>query len=237
MSTTPFDLQVLLEQHMERQALEICRPSSFRAVMRMYDITPNLPIQSPKGVSITLHASDLFQARSKWLAEQELGQGCTALSVRGASLITGYQKWLTTSYSPRYQWLDTEMQRSWVMQVGLLVVVRHIMGEKYTRFFTTGEQTFADPWTGYVMGHLHVYHRVPTNAAHVLKSLIKDPTQRASLLDDFIAEFDIQLARHPFVYPEPLPSLPKGMHFPFSLPVPRELYRDQDHKPFHSGEQ
>ena len=90
-------LMLLLEQHLERQALDDCRPASFLGVMRAYGLLPTLAVSQANGTVLHLRASDLFAARTKWLTNQALGEEPICLAERGRPLMAAFQTWLTTS--------------------------------------------------------------------------------------------------------------------------------------------
>lgn len=211
------DFSLLLEQHLERQALAVCRPASFLGVIRACGLLPTLAVPQANGTVLHLRASDLFAARTKWLANQELGEERTCLAERGRPLMAAFQTWLTTSYTPRYRSLSADAQRVWISQVVMLVVVRHLMEEKCRRLLTEGRPTFADPWAGNMMCYLRLQHELPGEVAHLIKQR-ETPELWPSLIQSFLIELDKRTWAHPVVEPTSLPPLPKGIALPFVLP-------------------
>src|SRR5579859_35926 len=128
-----FDLALLQEQHLERWGLNTYRSATFLQVPQAYQLAPTLQVCTPKGSSLTLRASDIYGARLKGLASLEPGQNRFPLTQWGEALVTTYREWLTTAYSTRYRYLTTEVQRTWLTQVVILVVTRHLLEDKWAR--------------------------------------------------------------------------------------------------------
>lgn len=223
---------LLLEQHLERQALGVYRSAHFLGVLKAYGIAPEIPAQISKEDGQQIRARDIWAARHKMLAAQDLGQERFCLSLRATELVTAFQEWLTTSYTPRYRYLTADTQRTWLDQVTLLVVVRYLMEEKYARFLTEGHSTFADPWVGHVMEHLYVDHQLPDLVFQHLKRMNGVPAEQwRSMIASFLKELDDHTSRYPFVQPEPLPPLPRGVTPPFLLPTPVVREQHSSEKP------
>jgi hypothetical protein len=212
--TSPSDLTLLVEQHVERWGLATYRSASFLQVPQAYHLAPTLQIVTSKGNTIVLRASDIYGARMKALGSQEIDQDRFALTRLGEHLVLTYRDWLLTAYSSRYRHVSTDAQRAWVTQIIILVIARHLLHYKWTCALLHGTQAFADPWVGSVVSHLALSHGLPGDLARMVHHIVRDPDQQHTLMTQFLEDLDDRMQRHPFVFPSPLPSLPEGTYIP-----------------------
>lgn len=212
--TSPTDLTLLVEQHVERWGLDTYRSASFLKVPQAYHLAPTLQVVTSKGNTLILRASDIYGARMKGLTALEMDQDRSAFTRLGEHLVTVYQDWLLTSYSTRYRHLSTDAQRAWLTQITILVIARHLLDYKWACALLYGTQAFADPWVGSVVSHLALSHGLPGDLARMVHHIVRDPGQQHTLITQFLEDLDNRMQRHPFVFPSPLPSLPEGTQLP-----------------------
>lgn len=218
----PSALQDLLEQHLERWGLDTYRSATFLKVPHAYRLAPTMLVTTPKGSTLTLRASDVYGARSKFFARLDLEEDRYALTRLGGKLIRLYQNWLTTEFSERYRCLTTERQRDWLTGVVRLVIVRHLLEHKCVCSLIEGRPAFADRWVGSVMGYLYLYHRLPGEQARLVHHIVRDPDKQHALVEQFLDDLDVRMQGLQFVRSEPLPPLPADLQVPQVLLEPPE---------------
>jgi hypothetical protein len=201
----------------ERQALRVYQPASFLGALAGYHLAPTSTVTSPKGKAWTLHASDVYGAREKYLARVDLDQQPCPLLLLGETLVAGYQEWLTTGYTPRYCCVTTDEQRTWLEQVSTLVVARYLLERKLARFLAADPQAFADPWACCMVDRHALAHLLPSEQARLVHHILREPTREQALIEDFLAALDDRMQRHPFALPDPLPPLPAGVQLPLAF--------------------
>ncbi len=216
---TPSDTahQMLLERYAERKALEVCRSATFLKCLKDYGVAPTTPVNSPKGVSITVRAIDIYALRKRLFELVNLEYIEYPLSSVAEYIVDVCEQWLLNEHTGRYRLLLSPVQRQWLRSVLILVVVRHIMEQKYERFTKEGRQTFVDPWVCSEMGRLTILHTLPGQLAQLVHHIQRDPEQAQRIIDEMYDKTDIRMKECLFASSDPLPPLPQGVHLPFSL--------------------
>ncbi len=216
---TPSDAahQMLLERYAERKALEVCRSATFLKCLKDYGVAPTTTVNSPKGVSITVRAIDIYALRKRLFELVNLEYIEYPLSSVAEYIVDVCEQWLLNEHTGRYRLLLSPVQRQWLRSVLILVVVRHIMEQKYERFTKEGRQTFVDPWVCSEMGRLTILHTLPGQLAQLVHHIQRDPEQAQRIIDEMYDKTDIRMKECLFASSDPLPPLPQGVHLPFSL--------------------
>ena len=216
---TPSDAahQMLLERYAERKALEVCRSATFLKCLKDYGVAPTTTVISPKGVSITVRAIDIYALRKRLFELVNLEYIEYPLSSVAEYIVDVCEQWLLNEHTGRYRLLLSPVQRQWLRSVLILVVVRHIMEQKYERFTKEGRQTFVDPWVCSEMGRLTILHTLPGQLAQLVHHIQRDPEQAQRIIDEMYDKTDIRMKECLFASSDPLPPLPQGVHLPFSL--------------------
>jgi hypothetical protein len=216
---TPSDTahQMLLERHAERKALEVCRSATYLKCLKDYGVAPTTTVHAPKGISITVRAIDIYALRKRLFELVNLECIEYPLSSMGEHIVDVCEQWLLHEYTGRYRLLISPVQRQWLRSVLILVVVRHIMEQKYERFTKEGGQTFVDPWVCSEMGRLTILHTLPGQLAQLVHHIQRDPEQAQRIIDEMYDKTDKRMKECLFANSDPLPPLPEGLHVPFPL--------------------
>ena len=220
------ELDLLRERHLERWALEVCRSLTFLECLKAYGIAPTMQVRMPKGKLLTVSASHIYGARTKFFATLDLEEALCHLTLVGEKFVPLYQEWLLHEDTERYRYLTAPEQRAWLTQVVTLVVARYVMSHKYA-LFTQGRQTFADPWVGGEMGYVQVLHSLPNELARLVHHIVRDAEQQHVLIEQFFTELGVRMQGHQFGLPDPLPPLPEGTFLPFTLLSPAREDTDE----------
>jgi hypothetical protein len=209
--------QMLLERYAERKALAVCRSATFLKCLKDYEVAPTTTVISSKGVSITVRAIDIYALRKRLCEQVNLEHIKYPLSTVGEHIVEVCEQWLLNEHTGRYRLLISPAQHQWLRRVLILVVVRHIMEQKYECFTKEGRQTFVDPWVCSEMGRLTILHSLPGQLAQLVHHIQRDPVQAQKIIDEMYNNTDIRMKVCLFANPEPLPPLPQGVHLPFAL--------------------
>jgi hypothetical protein len=178
--------------------------------------THTITVSKAKGKTLTINASDVYAARKRFLSGLEPEQDAFALTLVGDKLVDLFLDWILCEYSERYRSIVTEDQRTWLRQVAILVIARHLMEQKYTRCIEQGERTFADPWVCSELCRLHLLHTLTGDLARLVHHIVRDPERQELLIDQFHADLEARM-KGPFALPESLPPLLEDARLPFSL--------------------
>jgi len=217
----------LQERHLERWALEVCRYPTFLECLKAYGIAPTMQVRTPKGKTLTVSASHIYGARTKFFATLDLEEALCHLTLVGEKFVPLYQEWLLHEYTERYRYLTAPEQRAWLAQVVTLVVARYVMSHKYALSLTQGRQAFADPWVCGEMGYVQVLHSLPNELARLVHHIVRDAEQQQVLIEQFFTELGVRMQGHHFGPPDPLPPLPEGTFLPFTLLSPAKEEIDE----------
>lgn len=215
------EYDVLKERYAERWALDACRSTTFSGCLKAFGIAPTITVSNAKGKTLTINASDVYAARKRFLAGLELEQEASALTSMGNKLVDMFLDWLLHEYSDRYRSIVKEDQRVWLRQVVILVIARHLMEQKYTRYIEQGRQAFADPWVCSEMCRLQLFNHLTGELARLVHYIVRDPERQQTLIDQFHVDLDMRMRGGLFALPEALPPLLEGVSLPFAL-LPQE---------------
>jgi hypothetical protein len=214
-ATPEYDL--LRERYVERWALSVCRSPTFIQSLKAYHIDPTITVDSPKGKSMTISASEVYAARKRFFVTLDLEQDLCRMTVVGDILVELFQDWLLHEYSDRYHYIVTHAQHKWLKQIIILVMARHLMEQKYELYIDLEKQTFADTWARTEMIRLQLLSGLPAQFARMVHHIIQDPEQKQALIDQFHSDLDIRMRGHLLSIPDPLPPLASGATLPFAL--------------------
>ena len=208
--------QRLLEQHAERATLSIVRGANFTQCLTINGLAPSITVMTPTNQPFTLHGRDVFDERTwqKFLRTQEQLAEPRRLIEHVEPLVKGYRAWLLTRYTTRYQALSTDKELAWFEQVTLLVIVRKIMEDKYTRLVRQQSDAFADPW---VAEEMSILMRLNTMASEIAKSIhhiVKQKDVAQPLLDQLYKTHAAYLEQRSLHEQTPLPAVPPGTTMP-----------------------
>lgn len=213
--STAYD--ALKERYAERWALVTCRSTAFIQCLGMYNIAPSMVVSTPRGKSITIHASDIFAARKKFFAGLDLEQDECHMTSVGDTLVSLYVDWIMHEYSDRYRFIVSDAQQKWLRQVVILVVARHLMHQKYTLYTAQGRQAFSDNWVCSEMCRLQILGSLTGELARLIHHIMDEPERQQALIDQFYNDLDARMREHPLAVPEPLSPLAEGATLPFAL--------------------
>jgi hypothetical protein len=185
--------------------------------LKDYEVAPTTTVIPPKGVSITVRAIDIYALRKRLFEQVNLEHIEYPLSTVGEHIVEVCEQWLLNEHTERYRLLLSPAQHQWLRRVLILVVVRHIMEQKYECFTKEGRQTFVDPWVCSEMGRLTILHTLPGQLAQLVHHIQRDPEQAQKIIDEMFDNTDIRMKVCLFANPDPLPPLPQGVHLPFAL--------------------
>ncbi len=221
------EYNVLNERHAERWSLNACRSATFIQCLKKFGIAPTITVNTPKGKSIAINASDIYAARKRFFAGLDLEQDVYHMTAGGDKLVDLYQDWLLHEYSDRYHYVMSDAHRRWLKQVIILVVARCLMEQKYSLYIAQGHQAFADVWVCSEMCRLQLLSSLTGELARLVHHIMDDPEQQESLIDQFHGDLDMRMRGHLFTAPQPLPPLPEGVILPFALLSQREETPDE----------
>jgi len=207
----------LKERYAERWALVACRSAAFIQCLEACDIAPSLAVSTPRGKSIIIHASDIFAARKKFLADLDLEQDACHMTSIGDTLVSLFVDWIMHEYSGRYRYIVSDDQRKWLRQVVILVVARHLMHQKYTLYTAQGRQAFSDAWACSEMCRLQILSSLTGELARLVHHIMDTAERQQALIDQFYDDLDVRMRACSLTVPEPLPPLPEGAILPFAL--------------------
>src|SRR5258708_22812848 len=87
------ELNTLRERHLERWALKVCRYPTFTACLKAYGIAPTMQVKTPKGKTLTVSASHIYGARTKFFATLDLEEALCHLTLVGEKFVPLFQEW------------------------------------------------------------------------------------------------------------------------------------------------
>ena len=224
MTTTWTEEQILLEQYAERAALSVVRGANFTECLTINGLAPSIMVMTPTSRQVTIHGHDLFNGQTwkKFLSTQEQAWELSRLTETADPLVKGYRTWLLTSYTSRYQALSTATELFWFEQVTLLVIIRRIMEDKYTRFVHEQRDAFADPWVAEEMSVLMRLNSMTSEIAKSIHHIVKQKDSAQSLLEHLYATHAASLEKRSLQVRTPLPALPPGTAMPLMRLSTRE---------------
>ncbi len=158
------DAQQLLdqEQRAEQWALTVLCGASFADCLRFGRLAPAIEVSTPKGKTMTIHGSDIYNHRTwkKFLASVNQEEPICQLTDVREELAGQYKTWLLQEHTARYRALSTEADLAWFERVVILAVTRHIMEDKYEAYTTKGLKTFIDLQAAIEMSRLLVLNDI-----------------------------------------------------------------------------
>lgn len=190
--------------------------SSLSQSLKAFGVAPAITVSNARGKTLTVRASDVYAARMRFLAGLGTDQGAFALTSVGDKLVEQFFEWLLHEYSDRYRSIVAEDQLAWLRQVAILVVVRHLLEQKYTGYIEQGRQTFADPWACSEMCRLQILHALPGELARLVHHIVHEPERQQTLIDQFHSDLEARLRGGMFAPPGALPPLQGGAGLPFA---------------------
>jgi len=222
--------EVILEQHLEREALKACRSATTVQCLKDYNIPPTITVtSSAEKDPLSIRASDIA-ALKKRIFEQgvDLDQYEYPLSTELTHIVDLYEHFLLNEYTPRYRLLVSVTQRRWLKHVVTLVVIRSIMEQKYERSTQEGRRSFADEWVGNEMERLMILRSLPGMVAQLVHHIVKEPNQSQKMIEQLYDSIDMRMKGHALVSPQHLPPLPPGTSLPLVLPIYKNEEKQQD---------
>lgn len=206
-----------LEQQAEQWALTVLCGTTFTDCLKINELAPAREVITPKGKTITIRGSDIYDSRTwkKFLAHANQGEPIFQLTEVRERLAEQYKAWLLREHTERYRALSTEADLAWLERVVTLAVTRHIMEQKYDAYVTKGQETFADPRTAIEMGKLLTLSALVKETARLVHNIVKDPEQTQHLIALFYEEHYRQLQERSLLMQEAL--APSGDKHPLAL--------------------
>ena len=222
--------KIILEQHLEREALKACRSTTFVQCLKDYDIAPIITVTvSEKEDSLSIRASDIAALKKRIFEQQvDLDLYEYPLSTELTHIVDLYEHFLLNEHTPRYRLLVSVTQRRWLKHVVTLVVIRSIMEQKYERSTQEGGRPFADEWVGNEMERLMILRSLPGMVAQLVHHIVKQPDQVQEMIEQLYSSIDMRMKGHVLVSPKHLPPLPPGTSLPLILPIYKNEEKQQD---------
>jgi hypothetical protein len=216
--STMTDYDALRERYAERWALNVSRSATFIQCLEKFDVAPTITVNTPKGKSIVINASDIYAARKKFFAKQDSEHDLRHMTLVGDRLVDLYEHWLLNEHTERYHYVLSDVHRKWLRRVIILMMARHLMEQKFALYEAQGSQTFVDDWACGEMVRLQLLNSLTSELARLVHHIVRDPGQKQELIDLFHTDLDVRVRELQLSKPEPLPPLPPGEILPFALP-------------------
>lgn len=207
------------EQLAEQRALTVLCGTSFADCLRFNGLAPAIEISTPKGKTMTIHGSDIYNHRTwkKFLASIHQEEPIYQLTEVREELAGQYKTWLLQEHTARYHALSTEADLAWLERVIMLAVTRHIMEDKYAFYTTKGLKTFIDLQAPNEMSKLLALNQIARDIPRSVHHVVKEPARAREIIALFYEEHYRQFQIHSPIMNEPDPFLPEETPPPFTL--------------------
>ena len=117
MQLLSMEKDVLRERYAERWALGACRSATFSGCLKAFGVAPAITVSNARGKTLSVRASDVYAARTRFPAGPEPDQEDFALTSVGDRLVELFLGWLLHEHSDRYRSIAAEDQLAWLRQV------------------------------------------------------------------------------------------------------------------------